>query len=228
MCTPEQFRSRWESKVLAAAADADHLRLRTVPEASVSSTKLPPTSRRFLIEAGLPEQCAPLGFEEMRKGLRRIWEVYSPGQWKREEKAGVEHYLVLGLDENDNPICADERDGKVVMLDHELLFDQKRREKRIRFVNSGIPQLAECLLALETVEPEARLEAIRQIDPPAAQEKAFLVVRSQSRFGTAKGEAMVRYFFSARGSRPLSRKIDVPCRLPSLHLDSVIIRPHNS
>ncbi len=42
---------------------------------------------------------------------------------------------MIGCDGSDSPICVDERDGKVVLVDHELLFDLKRRDARIVFVN---------------------------------------------------------------------------------------------
>ena len=103
----------------------------------------------------------------------RLWDVFAPGQWQRSEQTGLEHYLMIGSDGAGNPFCVDERDGKVVMLDHELLFDVKRRDKRTMFVNSSIPQLAESLLVYQNYDDDTCRQAIEQIDPPAIQKGAF-------------------------------------------------------
>jgi hypothetical protein len=59
------------------------------------------------------------------------------------------------------------------MVDHELLFDPKAVAARIMFVNSGIPELAECLLLFHTASPQDRLTALKQADPPAVKTGAF-------------------------------------------------------
>ena len=174
MPTPEQFRSKWRSQVEAKSSLPEDMKLLTFTSQAPDSIRLPESARRFLAEAGLPASCAPcLSFEEVGKGLPRIWEVFSPAEWRPEEKVSLEHFRMIGSDGSGNPFCVDERDGRVVMLDHELLFDPKARDARIMFVNSGIPELAECLLIFDTVSPQARLNAILKVDPPAASKGAF-------------------------------------------------------
>src|SRR6266702_4694202 len=123
MLTPEQFSLRWRSEVVAKDSIPEDVKLLTAPAQQLASVRLPESARRFLAEAGLPKGCAPfLGFEEVGKGLPRIWERYSPGQWRPEEKAGLEHYLLIGYDdEAGNPICVDERDGRVFVVEPERL-----------------------------------------------------------------------------------------------------------
>ena len=85
----------------------------------------------------------------------------------------MEHYLVLGFDGAGNPFCIDERDGRIVLLEHELLFDVKRRARLIQFVNSGLPQFAESLLAFQRCPPDECLKALQEIDPPASNKRTF-------------------------------------------------------
>lgn len=174
MLTPEQFRTRWEKEVVATDKLPDDVRLVTVPSERLTSFRLPQAARDYLSKAGLPKACAPcLSFEETGKGLARLWEVFSPGQWQPIEKVGFEHYLMLGADGEGNPLCIDERDGKVVLLDHELLFEVKQRDSRTIFVNSSIPEFLESLLIYQGASPEAHLKALRELDPPAAQPGTF-------------------------------------------------------
>ncbi len=50
-------------------------------------------------------------------------------------------YRILGSDGSGNPICIDEEHrSSVVVLEHDGGF-------RVQFMNSSVPQLAECLLA---------------------------------------------------------------------------------
>ena len=132
MLSPNQFKERWQADVVVREPLIDDLQLVAVPAERLAPLRLPQAAREFLAEAGLPRACAPfLCFEEVSKGLPRLWEVFAPGQWQPHEKAGLEHYLMIGSDGGGNPFCIDERDGKVVMLDHELLFDLKKRDKRV-------------------------------------------------------------------------------------------------
>ena len=175
MLTPEQFSLRWRSEVVAKDPTPEDVKLLTAPAQQLVSVRLPESARRFLAEAGLPKGCAPsLGFEEVGKGLPRIWERYSPGQWRPEEKVGLECYLLIGYDDDaGNPICVDERDGRVVEIEHELLFNPKAREARIMFINSGISELAESLLVFQTTSPRERLKELARVDPPAVIKDAF-------------------------------------------------------
>lgn len=170
---PQEFRKRWQSEV-AAKLEFEEAGLLVAP-ASASLERLPESARRFLREAGLPESAAPcLTLEEVGKGLPKLWEVFSPQpEWKTEEKAPVEPYLMLGSDGSGSPICIDERDGTIVLLDHELLFDANRLLKRIMFMNTSLPQFAECLLEYNSNLDSPSLDKIREIDAPAATPKSF-------------------------------------------------------
>jgi hypothetical protein len=105
--------------------------------------------------------------------LVRLCEVFSPNQWQPGEKVGLEHYLMIGSDGAGNPLCIDQRDGTVVLLDHELLFDVKRRDRRTMFVNSGIPEFAQSLLAYQRSTPDSFSRTLSKIDPRAAEKGTF-------------------------------------------------------
>jgi hypothetical protein len=175
MLTPNQFVRRWHSEILAKSANPDDEQLATLPSRNVTDFPLlPETARQFLAEAGLPKSCAPcLSFDDLANGLRHVWDVFSPGQWKPEEKQGFENYAMIGFDGSDNPICVDERDGRIVSIEHELLFTTNAVERRVMFVNSSLAQLAECLLLVATHPSNAGLQAIKQIDEPAAAKGTF-------------------------------------------------------
>lgn len=174
MLTPQQFADRWQAEVVAKSAVPDSDRLVTAPPKLIAGVSLSDENRQFLTEAGLPESCAPcLTFEDVAQGLQRIWEVFAPGQWKTNEKLGLERYGMIGSDGAGNPICLDEQTGRVVLIDHELLFDPKVRDRSITFVNSSIRQLCECLLAVSTLPSAELTSAIQQIDKPAAASGTF-------------------------------------------------------
>jgi hypothetical protein len=175
MLTPDQFVERWLAEVVATSAFPETDKLVTLPSHRVAEFPLlPETARHFLTQAGLPQSCAPcLTFDDLTDGLRHLWEVFSPGQWTPEERQGLEHYGVIGSDGAGNPICVDEREGRVVLVEHELLFDPKSEERRVTFVNSSIAQLAESLFLVSTLPSSSRLEAIEQIDKAAAAKATF-------------------------------------------------------
>lgn len=170
---PQEFRTQWNSEVVAKLEDED-TKLVCAP-ASPYLERLPVATRAFLREVGLPESAAPcLTFTEVGKGLARLWEVYSPKpEWKPEEKKPVETCLMLGSDGAGSPICIDERDGTIVLLDHELPFDAKRLLKRITFINSSVSQLAECLLEYNANLESPSLDKVREIDAAAASPNTF-------------------------------------------------------
>jgi hypothetical protein len=172
MLTPDQFIARWQEEVATKITGDEGLV--TAPPELVAACPLTEQTRRFLIEAGLPKSCAPcLTFDELADGLQRLWDVYSPGQWAPNEKLELEHYGLIGSDSSGNPICVDERDGRVVLLDHELLFDVRHRESRIMLVNSSVCQLAESLLAVNSLPSAVRPEALERIDEPAMAKGTF-------------------------------------------------------
>jgi SUKH-4 immunity protein len=174
MLTPAQFVARWQAEVVANDSLPNEARLIVAPRERLA-LQLPERARNFLTEAGLPKSCAPcLTFDDLAHGLRRIWEVYSPRpEWTAEQREGLESYGMIGCDGNGSPICVDEWDGRVVVVDHELLFDRRYKDRRVMFMNSSVAQLAESLLIVHTLAKQARLDALRQIDPSAVADGAF-------------------------------------------------------
>jgi len=159
---------------MSQAPHGDDLRLIQIRPEAAATTNLPKETISFLVEAGLPRSCAPfVGFEELASGLRRIWEVYSPGQWKDTTKEILAPFVVIGMDGSGSPICLTEPDGRVVIPDHELFNHPKRCRRDAVFMNTSVPQLAECLLAAACAPLEERLDTIRSIDRPAAEMGAF-------------------------------------------------------
>src|SRR5215204_4808602 len=133
MLTPFQFVERWQAEVVPKSACADEPLARLPCRGMARFPLLPGTARQFLSEAGLPKSCAPcLTFDDLTDGLRHLWEVFSPSQWRQEEKRRLEHYGLIGSDGAGDPICIDERDGRVIILNHELLFDPSSEETRVR------------------------------------------------------------------------------------------------
>lgn len=118
----------------------------------------------------LPNSAAPcVDFDKnLAVRPRPIWEVFGiPEHWSAEERERLAPYRVIGFDGVGNPICV-EAGGVVSMLDHEDWFRTRQ------FVNSGVGQLAECLLAyFGERDPERFRAAVKTIDPPALAEGAF-------------------------------------------------------
>src|SRR5947207_4340164 len=100
MLMPYQFIERWQAEVVAKSAFPDTYELVTISaHRFIGFPLLPETARRFLTEAGLPQSCRPcLIFDDLTQGLRHLWEVFSPRQWKHEERRGLEHYGMIGSD----------------------------------------------------------------------------------------------------------------------------------
>jgi len=152
MIQPSEFVERWAA-VNAQANPATQSRLVRARENQLSACKLPDDGKRFLIEAGLPESCAPfLTFEEVGRGAPRLWDVYSPGQWTPEQKTRVANYLMIGGDGGGEAICLDESaNGAVVLVLSETLFSKpsfwsRRSPIMVEHINASVPQLAESLL----------------------------------------------------------------------------------
>jgi hypothetical protein len=155
MIEPIEFVERWTQEIVATDKVPDESRLCRASKEQISGRTLTPVCRQFLTEAGLPISSAPfLTFEEVEKGLPRLWEVYSPVCWKPFEKNRVLQYAMIGGDGSGSAICIDESNQcRVVIVDHETLFGKpgffrNRQMPRIQYMNKTIPQLAESLLAL--------------------------------------------------------------------------------
>jgi len=165
--TPSEFARRWQAEVVARSKLPDDLRLVTAP-LGFDATGLAEGARRFLVEAGLPESCAPfVGFKDVGRGLPRISDVYSPGRWTAEDTGRVAHFRMIGTDGAGNPLCFDAHDGRIVLVDHEDHF------RTTQFMNSSVEHLAECLLAYHTTPQTHRRAALHGIDPAAVEDGAF-------------------------------------------------------
>jgi len=169
---PEEFVTRWKRDVYDREPEIirDDIRLVTCPVGSPLLATLPAASARFLVEAGLPNGCAPfLGFSEIARGLRTLVEV-----WRLEGVSGIEaeelrRYFVLGSDGAGNPLCLDSKDnGKIYMVDHDDAFRSRT------LVASSVSQLAEALLLIHTLPQEDFGRSFMQIDPDAAGVGGFL------------------------------------------------------
>ena len=132
MIEPTAFVALWKDKLVKP------------DPASLKTSGIPAESVQFLTVAGLPSGCAPfLSFDPLARGLRSINEVFFiPGELKEQEVKRLSVYKIIGHDGAGNPICLDMSNlGQVVLPDHENFFRSEM------FVNTSIPQLAECLLA---------------------------------------------------------------------------------
>ena len=136
MISPSHFVASWNK-----LHDAKEHFCSPLPKVAASRT-LPEATRKFLVEAGLPDGAAPcLSFRYVRI-LARLWEVFAPNSLNLKDRQRLQSYLMIGSDGAGNPICLDEScHGQVVVLDHEDRF------KTVMFVNSTIQQLSESLLA---------------------------------------------------------------------------------
>ena len=107
--------------------------------------KLPKVAQKFLFNAGLPNSAAPgLKFVSHGKGgLSKITELF------REYPVG-EELIYMGITGEGDLVCVLEGSGMVISLDHE-------DGKRIQFINSSIPQLAECLLVYSEFGKQVRI-----------------------------------------------------------------------
>jgi hypothetical protein len=179
MIDPSTFAARWQN--LPQPSDwpgglvrpDDLLALVKADEQVVQDRTLPSEAKHFLVAGGLPESAAPfLSFKDVAKGLLRIWQVYgtaTPQFWKDEDRLRLQSFCVIGSDGAGNPICLDEQNkGCVVLLDHEDNF------RTITFMNSGVTELAACLLAFRDASNQAQLiDELQRIDPACMSEGCF-------------------------------------------------------
>ena len=117
----------------------------------------------------LPREAAPcLTFDEAARP-RLIWSVFGrPGDWSAADRARLAPFRMIGSDGAGNPICVEVESGAVWLLDHEDRFRTRQ------FVNSGVRQLAECLLAYFGEDKPTRFRrAAREVDPAALSAGAF-------------------------------------------------------
>jgi len=177
MLGPETFVARWQEFIEnEPEMIRDSLCLMTCPLGSPALRGFSSSSSRFLVEAGLPQSCAPfLGFLQVGQGLPSLISAWRLEGVRGFDSKFLSRYHMLGSDSAGNPLCVDITDpDKVYMVDHEDAF-------RSRFlVASSIPQLAEALLAIHTLPYEEFGERFRQIDPIAATSGSWLITEVRS------------------------------------------------
>lgn len=122
-------------------------------------------------ESVLPSEAAPCLTFDDAESMPALWDVFGPTDaWLAEDKKRLANYRMIGSDGAGNPICVDSASGEIRLLDHEGHF------RTTQFVNSGIAQLAECLLSyMGEKDASAFRAAIRKLDPQADQEGSFWV-----------------------------------------------------
>ncbi len=148
--TPEEFVAAWERYLTRTGFAAEDYFLERL---SAIDPRLSATTARFLAEAGLPE-AAGLTWRFAKSGLKRVPEVYNRGcDWGEDDLKRLESYLMLGSGGGGNPVCLDTANQeRIVFLNHERNFSMAE------FVNSGIPQLAQCMLAYQELVEEFQHE----------------------------------------------------------------------
>ncbi len=144
---PAEFVRKW-NEYTACMGNSEENRLVKLSsvDASISAS-----TRRFLIETGLPDE-GSWGFDfDLSKNLDRISNVFGcygkGGDWRPDIYERLNRYIYLGSDGGGNPICLDSLDQeKVVFVDHESFMNPNLSGS---FINSDIAQLAECILIFQ-------------------------------------------------------------------------------
>ncbi len=133
MITPEQFSEMWGPGLV-----------RTEP-AAVVGVNIPEAARRFLTEAGLPAQADyDIRFSRPEDELPTLPEAFPNGYSFPPE---YNHFHPIGVD-GTTLLCLEEATGFVYSID----IDEQGIPTRL--VNSGIPELAECLLVNRVTSQE--------------------------------------------------------------------------
>src|SRR6188508_743519 len=102
----------------------------------------------------LPSEAAPCLTFDRTTGPLPLWEVFGPRtSWSAEDRERLVNYRVIGSDGAGNPICLTSDVNEVWLLDHEDGFRTRQ------FINTGVPQLAECLLAYMGEQDSQRFRA---------------------------------------------------------------------
>jgi hypothetical protein len=131
-------------------------------EEALEGIELDSQTRSFLLRVGLPESAAPfMDFDAEREGepLAELSDLTG-----REEDAGLRVLGMYGEGEEDQFICLDERNGcRIVLRDPE-------KKGAPMLVNSGVPELLECLMAYRDLLGE-RTEA--EEDEPHLPERLW-------------------------------------------------------
>jgi hypothetical protein len=175
MIKPEDFKRLWQIDVKS--------KLYSFSDDSVGLLNIPFEAKKFLVEAGLPEEAAPLlTFGVIsKKPLELASDVFGLPK-------GFSRYYIIGSNGSGDPICIDEaNEGAIVLLNHDCKFKSV-------FVNTSVMQIAESLLAYRDLVNDAIKEngtdayldwnipiclleqtksVIQKIDPVALEKETF-------------------------------------------------------
>ena len=125
MINPEQFSQSWGPGLI-----------RTEPDA-IAGVNLPDSALRFLTEAGLPKDAGyDISFDRPEDEMPTLPQAFPngydfPAEYCRFYPIGVDGAAILCLEEVTGSVYGIDIDGQDIPT---------------RFVNSGLPKLAECLL----------------------------------------------------------------------------------
>jgi hypothetical protein len=124
----------------------------------------------------LPCEAAPFLTLNRHKKPLPIWNVFgSESDWTHEDRSRLAAYRVIGSDGAGDPICLDIESRNVWLLDHEVRFQSRR------FMNSGLREFAECLLAYFGETDATRfIAAAEEIDAEALQPGSFWSIEAES------------------------------------------------
>ena len=120
-------------------------------------------------ECVLPSSAAPcLSFDDAANALPLLNLFVSLQAYSNADRERLASFRVIGSDGAGNPFCVDRNTGIIWLLDHE---DWRRFPQ---FVNSGVAQLAECLLSyMGEQQPEPFRSFVSSVDPRALGTGSF-------------------------------------------------------
>ncbi|MBU8881370.1 SUKH-4 family immunity protein [Bacillus sp. FJAT-29790] len=126
MISPNEFLNSWDKELFG---------LIRYEMDEIKDLNIPIDSKKFIIEAGLPESAPPfLNFHTKTKGgMEKITQVFGI------TNKLLSNYIFIGSTSTGDPICIIEVTGEVIYLDRENDNSQV-------FINSSIPLFMESLL----------------------------------------------------------------------------------
>lgn len=179
MYTPEEFKHHWS---LVSSKE-----LITYTYEETANTPLQKSTKDFLAIAGLPESASP--FLSFNQKIYHNDLINLKDHLELIGNSFVNYYTIGGADNVE--ICVDtNHEDRIVMLDIDYIWEvdsgelpiYPEEECPIRFMNSSISRLAECLCGFQRFlgnkeVSRSRVEylqaALEEIDPPCIEEKAF-------------------------------------------------------
>lgn len=177
---PSDFASRWAAYVARLGMATKFPIVRFV----VTDPRVSEETSRFLSETGLPDAA---GFQFNPKVAGKcLTNVFGgpqgerPGEWEN-PPARLRPYLILGFTQGGDPLCLDtdhqKRREQVIILNHENAFEEAE------VVNSGVVQLAECILIFQEMIEEYQREYGDEAELYEGNMPLPLVERALARIG---------------------------------------------